>query len=119
MTDRTILIIHLNNTAGVENIRAFIKDTLAEGTGVTVLASAETAKNYADLPVSVWPDGVPRGAFRLLALVRRISWGQFAAIYDFDDSLRTRAYRWCIRPCPVWHILSPLARVSGGTADTS
>eukprot|EP00435_Cladocopium_sp_Y103_P077542 s1_g1281.t1 len=64
------------------------------------MASPETASFYANFEITTWPDGAPRGVLRLLALVRRISWGQFATIYDLDDSRRTRAYRWFIRPRP-------------------
>lgn len=115
MTAQTILLIHLGDRKKVPKVLEFIQELQARGDQVTILASSETAAIYADLAVTVWPDGAPRGILRLLALVRRIAWAQFAAIYDFDVSRRTKAYRCCVRPRPPWHV-SPLVRVAGGTA---
>jgi len=118
MTAQAILIIHLGQRKNGDKVVKFIQELLAQGDSVTVLASSATSSIYGDLAVTVWPDGAPRGVLRLLALVRRISWAQFAAIHDFDASRRTMAYRWFVRPSPPWYV-SPLARVSGGTARLS
>ena len=119
MTACALLVMHLEPNSAGPDPRDWVKQQLAAGCAVTVLASAVTSPLFKDLPVTIWPDGAPRGLLRLLALVRRISWGQFAAIYDFDGSRRTRTYRWFIRPCPPWYV-SPMApRVSWGTEDTS
>lgn len=115
MTAQPVLLIHLGGRNKVPKVLKFIQELQERGDQVTILASSQTATMYADLAVTVWPDGAPRGILRLLALVRRIAWAQFAAIYDFDVSRRTKAYRWCVRPSPPWYV-SPLVRVSGGTA---
>ncbi len=104
MTAQTVLVIHLCQRENSSKVLKFILELLKQGDSVTVLASSETANMYADLPVTVWPDGAPRGVLRLLALVRRISWAQFAVIHDFDASRRTRAYRWFVRPTPPWSV---------------
>jgi len=104
MTALAVLAIHLEPDAAEGDPRAWVEQKLAEEAVVTILASSATSGLFADLPVTIWPDGAPRGILRLLALVRRISWGQFAAIYDFDGSRRTRAYRWFVRPCPPWYV---------------
>jgi len=122
MTAPALLAIHLEPSppdlnALAPDPRDWVQQQLAAGHTVTILASQATAAHYRELPVTIWPDGAPRGILRLLALVRRISWGQFAAIYDFDSSRRTRTYRWFIRPCPPWHPMAP--RVSWGTEDPS
>jgi len=117
MTASAVLVIHLGTRENGNKVLKFIEELREQGDSVTVLASSETASMYADLAVTVWPDGAPRGVLRLLALVRRISWAQFAAIHDFDASRRTKAYRWFIRPCPPWYV-SPFVRVSGGTAGS-
>lgn len=110
MTAQTVLVIHLGGRKKVPKVLKFIQELQERGDQVTILASSQTATMYADLAVTVWPDGAPRGILRLLALVRRIAWAQFAAIYDFDVSRRTKAYRWCVRPRPPWHVY-PLVRV--------
>lgn len=104
MTTQPLLVVHLGAQENSEKVLKFVGDLLEEGERVTILASSQTASLYADLAVTVWPDGAPRGMLRLLALVRRISWAQFAAIYDFDVSRRTKAYRWCVRPRPPWYV---------------
>ncbi len=116
MTGQPVLVIHLSVGGNPAEAHSFVEEISRGGTPVTVLASPETASFYANLGVTTWPDGAPRGALRLLALVRRIAWGQFATIYDFDDSRRTRAYRWFIRPRPRW-IVPHLKRVQDGTAS--
>ncbi len=120
MTGQSVLVIHLNLGADMAKAQKFVEDIVQGGATVTVLASSETASIYANFEVSTWPDGAPRGVLRLLALVRRISWGQFVTIYDLEDSPRSRAYRWFIRPRPRW-VASPLEcvpldRVQDGTA---
>lgn len=49
-----------------------------------------------------WQDGAPHGAFALLALMRRLSWASFAAIYDGEGTRRTGLYRRLVRPPPPW-----------------
>lgn len=115
MSAQAILIIHLGNRENSDAVLKFVQELLERGDSLTILASSETASIYADFAVTVWPDGAPRGFLRLLALVRRISWAQFAEIHDFDASRRTKAYRWFVRPSPTWY-LSSLVRVSGSTA---
>lgn len=100
---QTVLVVHLGGLEKGPKVLKSMQDLQERGDRVTVLASSETARLYADVAVTVWPDGAPRGILRLLALVRRISWAQFTAIYDFDGSRRTNAYRWCVRPRPPWH----------------
>ncbi|HBM89263.1 MAG TPA: hypothetical protein DD437_12015 [Rhodobiaceae bacterium] len=115
MSAQAIMIIHLGNRENSDAVLKFVQELLERGDSLTILASSETASMYADFAVTVWPDGAPRGFLRLLALVRRISWAQFAEIHDFDASRRTKAYRWFVRPSPTWY-LSSLVRVSGSTA---
>lgn len=107
MTGQGVLVIHLSRDVDVDKALKFVGDISRDGMAVTVMASPETAGLYANFEVPLWPDGAPRGVLRLLALVRRISWGQFATIYDFDNSPRTRAYRRFIRPRPRWIVPSP------------
>jgi hypothetical protein len=118
MSAQAVLVIHLGYRENSDAVLRFVQELVERGDSVTVLASSETANIYADLPLIVWPDGAPRGILRLLALVRRISWAQFSEIHDFDASRRTKAYRWFVRPSPPWYV-SPLVRVSGGTASSS
>ncbi|MCR9242225.1 MAG: hypothetical protein NXH87_12670 [Rhodobiaceae bacterium] len=118
MSAQAVLVIHLGCRENSDAALKFVQELVERGDSVTVLASSATASIYTDLAVTVWPDGALRGILRLLALVRRISWAQFAEIHDFDASRRTKAYRWFVRPSPTWYV-SPLARVSGGTASSS
>ncbi len=117
MTGDPVLVIHLSaDSSDAAKALSFVEEITRDGTPVIVMASAETASFYANSEVTTWPDGAPRGLLRLLALVRRISWGQFATIYDFDNSRRTRAYRRFIRPRPRWIVLSS-ERDKDGTAS--
>jgi len=86
-----------------ERVRAWIERERATGAEITILASSATLASFQGLDVTIWPDGAPNGVLRLLALVRRIAWGEFSAVYDFDGSRRTKAYRFFVRPCPPWH----------------
>ncbi|MBL4863446.1 MAG: hypothetical protein JKY63_00890, partial [Rhodobiaceae bacterium] len=100
-------------TLGSENeaadrVRAWIERERAAGAEITILASSATLASFQGLDVTIWPDGAPKGVLRLLALVRRIAWGEFSAVYDFDVSGRTRAYRCFVRPCPPWHRVEDL-----------
>ena len=104
MSAQAVLVIHLGCRENSDAVLRFVQELVERGDSATVLASSETASIYADLAVTVWPDGAPRGFLRLLALVRRISWAQFAEIHDFDASRRTKAYRWFVRPSPTWYV---------------
>ncbi len=115
MTDRSLLVIHLEPNPAKTDPCDWVRQQLAAGHSVTVMASAATAPLFRDLPITIWPDGAPRGILRLLALVRRVAWGQFAAIYDFDGSRRTRAYKFFVRPCPPWHPWPPVSPGVQGT----
>ncbi|PCJ70460.1 MAG: hypothetical protein COA62_07690 [Rhodobiaceae bacterium] len=107
---RRILVLRLrpfgsgeDENGAAELVRAWIERERAAGAEITILASSATLRSFQGLDVTIWPDGAPNGVLRLLALVRRIAWGEFSAVYDFDGSRRTRAYRLFVRPCPPWH----------------
>ena len=109
-TVRRILVLRLqpfgklgSENGAAERVRVWIERERATGAEITILASSATLTSFQGLDVTVWPDGAPNGVLRLLALVRRISWGEFSAVYDFDGSRRTKAYRLFVRPCPPWH----------------
>lgn len=107
---RRILVLRLapfdtlsTGNGSADPIRAWIEDAQATGADITVLASGASLAGFQGLGITLWPDGAPKGLLRLLALVRRIAWAEFSAVYDFDRSGRTRAYRFFVRPCPPWH----------------
>lgn len=52
----------------------------------------------------VWTDGRVRGTSGFLALVRRIAWSRFAAVYDLRPCGRSRIYRYLTRPRPPWNV---------------
>lgn len=106
MSKSHILLIRLNPVSGAAaeaRLRERVLAEIARGSAVTVLTTTRIAKLLDKMPVTLWRDGAPRGLLRLLELMRRLSWAQFSAIYDLDGSLRTRLYRYLVRPCPPWH----------------
>ena len=70
-----------------------------------LLTSAELADRL-EKPVPVdeiWPEGHLHGAFRLLALLRRISWAGVGDIYDLEQNGLTLLVRFSVWPRPHWH----------------
>jgi hypothetical protein len=59
----------------------------------------------------IWQDGAPRGPGRWLALMRRLSWGGFAVIYDGEGpeggAAQIKLWRFLVRPAPEWRVLRP------------
>jgi len=103
---RHVLILRLLSfeTEGeAARVREWIELQVERGTQVTLLAASPSLPAFQGVSATIWPDGAANGLLRLLALVRRISWGSFSDIYDLDNSRRTRAFRWFVRPCPPWH----------------
>lgn len=53
----------------------------------------------------IWQDGRPRGPGRWLSLMRRLSWGSFAVIYDGEGkgaAAQIKLWRFLVRPAPEW-----------------
>jgi hypothetical protein len=99
------LVLLLSKDAGGTRAPEQVKQALhrlGHEAELTILTNQDTQQFAAGLG-DLWPDGHPRGFLRWLALMRRISWADFDEIVDFENSLRTRFYRWAIRPCPAWY----------------
>ncbi|MEQ9143080.1 MAG: hypothetical protein RLO08_01855 [Parvibaculaceae bacterium] len=103
---RRVLVLKLTPFADLEEkarLRSWISRETASGGDVTLLVTSASRVDFQGLEAAIWPDGAPRGLLRLLALMRRISWGAFDLVLDAEGSHRTRAYRPFVRPCPPWH----------------
>jgi hypothetical protein len=68
-----------------------------------LLTTAGAAPRLAPFADEVWPEGVPRGPARFLALMRRIAWAGIVHIYDLEGRPATRFMRVCVWPRPHWH----------------
>lgn len=69
-----------------------------------VLLTAGSDLSLPDPAVEVWRDGARRGAGAFLALMRRLSWAGFDAVYDIDATFQTQIMRFCLWPRPKWHV---------------
>lgn len=78
-----------------------------------VLTTAASARRLGPLADEVWPDGLPRGPARLLALMRRIAWARVAHVYALERGLPLRLMRLCVWPRPQWHGLDAPAAEPG------
>lgn len=83
------------------------------GARLIVLTTAASARRLGPLADEVWPDGLPRGPARLLALMRRIAWARVAHVYALEAGLPLRLMRLCVWPRPQWHRLDTLAAEPG------
>lgn len=73
------------------------------GARLILLTKAGAAPRLAALADEVWPEGLPRGPARLLALMRRIAWARVAHVYALEAGLPLRLMRLCVWPRPQWH----------------
>ncbi|MBI1262113.1 MAG: hypothetical protein GC184_10345 [Rhizobiales bacterium] len=53
---------------------------------------------------TIWREADKRGAGAFLALMRRLSWQQFEAVYDLEASFLSGFMRFCLWPRPKWHV---------------
>jgi len=51
----------------------------------------------------IWPEASVRGLWRLLALMRRMSWAGISDIYDLEQNAFTGLLRLSVWPRPHWH----------------
>jgi|TARA_R110000824_G_scaffold118960_14_gene272241 hypothetical protein len=98
---RAVLVLLLAPRADAEDrlraVRAGIGDAR-----IVLLTSPAAVARLSPLADEVWSEGLAHGPARFLALVRRISWMEFAAIYDCEGSFMTRFLRFCVWPRPKW-----------------
>lgn len=83
------------------------------GARLIVLTTAGAACRLGALADEVWPEGLPRGAARFLALMRRIAWARVAHVYALERGLPLRLMRLCVWPRPQWHGLDALEAEPG------
>lgn len=72
-----------------------------------LLTVPDAARRLSPLVDEVWPEGVPRGPARFLALMRRMSWMGFVHVHVLDGALPARFMRFCVWPRPRWHSFRP------------
>ena len=105
-TESHVLVLRLTpfeTEAEAAHAREWVERQAERGSHVTLLAAGPSLPAFQGLSATIWPDGATNGLLKLLALVRRISWGSFSDIYDLENSRRTKVFRWFVRPCPPWH----------------
>ena len=76
----------------------------APGDRLVVLTTPQYMGVCAGSAHQIWSDGAVRGGAGVLALVRRLSWAGFAAVYDPAPTIRSRLYRYLTNPRPPWHV---------------
>jgi len=97
-----VILLDLPDTEIESTIIRFMDDTNINF--VTVLALLRQ-KNYAVLADEVW--WLDRlGPFGLIAMLRRISWRRFEAVYQPHQAANKNGYSWLkffVLPRPMWH----------------
>ncbi len=83
------------------------------GAKLILLTTAASARRLGPLADEVWPEGLPRGPARFLALMRRIAWARVQHVYALEKGLPLRFMRLCVWPRPQWHGLDTLAAEPG------
>ena len=106
MAEKPVLVIALDAAkADLFTRQIALLRTRHKSAKLILLTSAELADRL-EKPVPVdeiWPEGHMRGAFRLLALLRRISWAGVSDIYDLEQNRLTSFVRLSVWPRPRWH----------------
>ncbi len=97
-----VILLDLPDTEIESTITRFLDD--ANINSVTVLAFPRQ-KNHVALADEVW--WLERlGPFGLIAMLRRISWRRFEAVYQPHQAANRSGYSWLrffVLPRPMWH----------------
>lgn len=101
-----ILIILLEPDKQAE-ARLALLHAMHSGTRLVLLTQAEYAARLEGFADEVWGEGIARGPSRFLALVRRMSWMNFAHVHELDGSVMSQILRFCVWPRPKWHSFRP------------
>lgn len=103
---RSVLVLLLSPRADAEDRLRGVRAEIGDGRLVLLTTPAAVAR-LSPLADEVWGEGLAHGPARFLALVRRISWMGFFAIYDCDGSFMTRFLGFCVWPRPHWRRFQP------------
>ena len=101
-----VLVILLEPHAEAEARLALLR-AMHPGARLVLLTEPEHAARLASHVDEVWDEGVARGPSRFLALIRRMSWMNFAHVHDLDGSFLTHILSFCVWPKPKWHTFRP------------